>query len=111
METKNVLAALAAIAQESRLPLIIWQPHGLGIGWSAAAGTIVALLACVIQVADTPVVWHIVWNATGTFVVVIIISLLLGKGGFFDWAALQVARWGGGSGKRLSCCWSCWERR
>ncbi|WP_426173743.1 arsenic transporter [Massilia sp. TWR1-2-2] len=83
------------------LILVIWQPRGLGIGWSATAGALVALLAGVIHVADIPVVWHIVWNATGTFVAVIIISLLLDKAGFFEWAALHVARWGRGSGKRL----------
>ncbi|MBB3222061.1 arsenic transporter [Pseudoduganella umbonata] len=83
------------------LIFVIWQPRGLGIGWSAAAGALVALLAGVIQVADIPVVWHIVWNATGAFVAVIIISLLLDKAGFFEWAALHVARWGKGNGKRL----------
>jgi arsenical pump membrane protein len=83
------------------LVFVIWQPRGLGIGWSAAAGAVVALLAGVIQVADIPVVWNIVWNATGTFVAVIIISLLLDKAGFFEWAALHVARWGKGNGKRL----------
>jgi len=83
------------------LIFVIWQPRGLGIGWSASIGALVALLAGVIQLADIPVVWHIVWNATGTFVAVIIISLLLDKAGFFEWAALHVARWGGGNGKRL----------
>ncbi|MDR7049185.1 arsenical pump membrane protein [Duganella sp. 3397] len=83
------------------LILVIWQPRGLGIGWSASAGAIAALLAGVIHTADIPVVWHIVWNATGTFVAVIIISLLLDKAGFFEWAALHVARWGRGSGRRL----------
>jgi arsenical pump membrane protein len=83
------------------LILVIWQPRGLGIGWSASAGAVVALLAGVIHTGDIPVVWHIVWNATGTFVAVIIISLLLDKAGFFEWAALHVARWGQGSGKRL----------
>ena len=83
------------------LVLVIWQPRGLGIGWSAAIGAGVALLAGVIQLSDIPVVWHIVWNATGTFIAVIIISLLLDKAGFFDWAALHVARWGGGSGRKL----------
>ncbi len=83
------------------LVLVIWQPRGLGIGWSASAGAVVALLAGVIQTSDIPVVWGIVWNATGTFVAVIIISLLLDKAGFFEWAALHVARWGKGSGKRL----------
>ncbi|MBB5371272.1 MULTISPECIES: arsenic transporter [unclassified Janthinobacterium] len=83
------------------LVLVIWQPRGLGIGWSAAIGAAVALLVGVIQLSDIPVVWHIVWNATGTFVAVIIISLLLDQAGFFEWAALHVARWGGGSGRRL----------
>lgn len=83
------------------LVLVIWQPRGLGIGWSATAGAIVALLAGVIHVADIPTVWAIVWNATGAFVAVIVISLLLDKAGFFEWAALHVARWGGGSGLRL----------
>lgn len=83
------------------LILVIWQPRGLGIGWSAAAGAFTALLAGVIHTADIPAVWHIVWNATGTFVAIIIISLLLDKAGFFEWTALHVARWGQGSGRRL----------
>jgi len=82
------------------LTFVIWQPRGLGIGWSASVGAAVALLAGVIHVSDIPTVWHIVWNATGAFVAVII-SLLLDKAGFFEWAALHVARWGNGSGKRL----------
>jgi arsenical pump membrane protein len=83
------------------LVLVIWQPHGLGIGWSASAGAVAALLTGAIHAADIPVVWHIVWNATGTFVAVIIISLLLDQAGLFEWAALHVARWGRGSGRRL----------
>ncbi|AQR69231.1 arsenical efflux pump membrane protein ArsB [Janthinobacterium sp. LM6] len=83
------------------LILVIWQPRGLGIGWSAVIGACVALLAGVIHWGDIPVVWHIVWNATGTFVAVIIISLLLDAAGFFEWSALHVARWGGGSGRKL----------
>lgn len=83
------------------LVLVIWQPRGLGIGWSACAGALAALLCGVIQLSDIPVVWHIVWNATGAFIAIIIISLLLDKAGFFEWAALHVARWGGGSGRKL----------
>lgn len=92
---------IASLIFFATLVLVIWQPRGLGIGWSASAGAVAALLAGVIGVNDIPVVWNIVWNATGTFVAVIIISLLLDKAGFFEWAALHVARWGGGSGKRL----------
>ena len=37
------------------LIFVIWQPRGLGIGWSATAGAIVALLGGVIQVTDISV--------------------------------------------------------
>ncbi len=83
------------------LVLVIWQPRALSIGWSASLGAVLALVFGVVQLADIAVVWGIVWNATATFVAVIIISLLLDEAGFFEWAALHVARWGGGSGRRL----------
>ncbi|MBB5390596.1 MULTISPECIES: arsenic transporter [unclassified Herbaspirillum] len=83
------------------LIFVIWQPRGLGIGWSACAGAAVALLCGVVHWSDIPAVWHIVWNATGTFIAIIISSLLLDKAGFFEWAALHVARWGGGRGRFL----------
>lgn len=92
---------IASLIFLATLVLVIWQPRGLGIGWSATAGAAAALLTGVIHVADIPVVWAIVWNATGAFVAIIIISLLLDKAGFFEWAALHVARWGKGNGLRL----------
>lgn len=83
------------------LLLVIWQPKGLSIGWSASLGAALALAFGVIHLSDIPVVWNIVWNATAAFIAVIVISLLLDESGFFSWAALHVARWGNGRGRRL----------
>ena len=83
------------------LGLVIWQPKKLGIGWSALGGAAVALASGVVQWSDVGVVWHIVWDATFTFVALIIISLILDAAGFFSWAALHIARWGNGRGHLL----------
>ncbi len=83
------------------LTLVIWQPRGLNVGWSACIGAALAMAAGVVQLSDIGVVWHIVWNATATFIAIIITNLILDEAGFFEWAALHVARWGRGSGHRL----------
>src|SRR5690554_2462599 len=92
---------LAFLIFLTTLILVIWQPRGLGIGWSALAGASVALATGVVGWDDIGVVWHIVWDATFTFVALIIISLILDEAGFFTWAALHIARWGNGRGRRL----------
>ncbi|WP_391592379.1 ArsB/NhaD family transporter [Yersinia hibernica] len=91
--------------------LVIWQPKGLGIGWSAILGAALALVSGIVHVTDIPIVWNIIWNATATFIVVIIISLLLDESGFFEWAALQVYRWGNGRGRWRTYSICCREER
>ncbi|HLS02754.1 MAG TPA: ArsB/NhaD family transporter, partial [Beutenbergiaceae bacterium] len=93
--------ALALAIFVATLVLVIWQPRGLGIGWSATAGALVGLATGAVSLADVPVVWGIVWNPTLTFVAIIIICAILDEAGFFHWAAMHVARWGGGQGRRL----------
>ncbi|CAK8739779.1 Arsenical pump membrane protein [Sodalis praecaptivus] len=92
---------LAAAIFVVTMILVIAQPKGLGIGWSALIGAALSLAGGVVHWSDIPLVWHIVWNATATFIAIIIISLLLDESGFFEWAALHVARWGRGGGRRL----------
>ena len=92
---------LALIIFILTITLVIWQPKGLGIGYSATLGAVIALIFGVIEFADIATVWAIIWNAVLTFIAIIIISILLDEAGFFKWAALHIAHFGKGSGHRL----------
>lgn len=90
-----VLAAWVFLAT---LVFVIWQPRGLQIGTSAVAGAIVALALGVVSIGDVWTVTSIVWDATLAFIGIILLSMVLDEIGFFEWAALKMARLSGGNG-------------
>lgn len=92
---------LACIIFLITLVLVIWQPKNLSIGWSACGGAILALLVGVVHFQDVWDVTQMVWNATLAFVAIIIISLVLDRIGFFEWAALHMAKAAHGRGVRM----------
>lgn len=80
---------------------VIKQPKSIGIGYSATAGAVLALLAGVVSLNDVWRVVQIVWDPTLAFLGIILISIVLDRIGFFEWVSLHMMRMAKGDGRRL----------
>lgn len=83
------------------LILILWQPKGLQIGTSAIIGATAVLILRLVNFNDAIEIIKIVWDATLAFIGIIILSTVLEKNGFFEYAAIKIAKLSRGNGNLL----------
>ena len=83
------------------LALVIVQPKNIQIGTSAIFGACIALIFGVVNFNDVWDVTNIVWDATLAFIGIIILSMVLDEIGFFEWAALKMAKFSNGNGIKM----------
>lgn len=97
----NYLFAVSIIIFIGTLLMVILKPKNIPIGYSALIGGALTYAVGIINFGDVARVIELVWNATFTFVSIIILSLVLDEAGVFEYAAIKIARFSRGNGLYL----------
>nr|WP_218185285.1 ArsB/NhaD family transporter [Sulfuracidifex metallicus] len=84
--------------------LVNFKPKGIPIGYSALIGGALTLILGISNIHDVVLVFDIVWDATFTFVAIIIMTLILDEAGFFDYIAYKILGLGNRLGKASFFC-------
>ena len=77
--------------------LVIKKPFGIGIGYSSLIGAALTLILGLTTFNQVIIVWDIVWNATFTFIAIIVLSMIYDEIGFFDEIAKKITEHSNGS--------------
>lgn len=83
------------------LALVVARPCGLDVAWPAGIGALVVLAFGLLSPAALGTIFGDVWDAAATLIALFLLSEALASNGFFEWAALHLARLARGSGPRL----------
>ena len=97
----NIDLAISVAIFVVSLFMVIKKPFRIDIGYSALIGALVTAVLGLITLDQVITVLSIVWNATLTFVSVVIISLIFDESGVFHHLALKLMKLSHGSGVRL----------
>ncbi len=97
----KLLFYISLIVFIATLVLVLKRPKNIGIGYSALIGALITVILGISTLKDIITVFDIVWNATFTFISIIIISLILDEAGFFEYIAYKIALYAKGNGKKL----------
>ena len=99
--TDGSQAVVAAVILVATLALVVIRPRKLDVAWFAGGGALLALALGLLSARALLTIGHDTWDAAATLIALFILSESLDTNGFFDWAALRLARAANGSGARL----------
>ncbi len=94
-------AIVASILLLAVLGMVVARPRGLNAAWPAGIGALAAVIAGLLSPAGIASIFGDTWDAAATLIALFVLSESLDSTGFFNWAALRLARMAGGSGWRL----------